>query len=235
MITKKTTDFNFDFLNGEVILIDKPEGWTSFKAVHKIRKAVEVRKVGHAGTLDPMATGLLIMCTGKKTKVISEYQNLPKTYEGIITLGKTSPSMDLETEATNEKSTKNITEEQIIEAKKSFTGKIKQTPPMFSAVKINGKRLYELARKGKEVKREPREIEIYIFEILKIELPEIWFKIECSRGTYIRVIANDLGEKLGCGGLLSKLRRTAIGDFSVADAFTPNEFKEMLAVSRENV
>jgi len=224
MITKTTNDNDFDFQTGEVLLIDKPQGWTSFKAVRKIRSAINVKKVGHAGTLDPMATGLLIICTGSKTKEISVYQDLPKVYEGIITLGKSSPSLDTETAVTEEKSFVHITEEMILTEKEQFTGRIKQIPPMYSALKVDGKPLYRLARQGKEVIREPREIEIYEFTILKIELPDIRFRIKCSRGTYIRSIANDLGNRLGSGGILSELRRTFIGEYSVKDALIPDEF-----------
>jgi tRNA pseudouridine55 synthase len=235
MITKKTIDNNFDFQAGEVLLIDKPKGWTSFKAVREIRTAVNVKKVGHAGTLDPMATGLLIICTGKKTKEISIFQDLPKVYEGIITLGKSSPSMDMETEVTEEKSLSDVTEKMVLEQKDNFIGRIKQIPPMYSALKVGGKTLYKLARKGKEIKREPREIEIYEFIVLKLVLPDLWFRIKCSRGTYIRSIADDLGKNLGCGGILSELRRIAIGDYRVEEAFLPDDFIRALKFSTENV
>ncbi len=228
MITKKIIDKEFDFQAGEVILIDKPKGWSSFKAVRVIRSAAKVKKVGHAGTLDPMATGLLIICTGKKTKTISEYQGMFKVYEGTITLGKSSPSMDTETEITEIKSLEGITEEKILEEKEKFTGRIKQVPPMFSALKVNGQPLYKMARQGKEIEREPREIEIYEFEIIKIDLPDILFRIKCSAGTYIRSIASELGNNLGCGGLLSRLRRTSIGRYEVENALLPDEFIERL-------
>ncbi|HEY6906412.1 MAG TPA: tRNA pseudouridine(55) synthase TruB [Ignavibacteriaceae bacterium] len=234
MITKKTLDNDFDFQAGEVILIDKPKGWSSFKAVRKIRSAAGVKKVGHAGTLDPMATGLLIICTGKKTKEISSFQDMPKVYEGVITLGKSSKSMDTETEVIEEKPVTNITEEMILTEKTRFTGRIKQIPPMYSALKVNGQTLYKLARKGRDVERQPREVEIYEFDILKIVLPEIHFRIKCSRGTYIRSIADDLGKKLGCGGILSQLRRTAIGDFKVEEAFLPDDFIGKIKFSGEN-
>lgn len=233
MITKTTIDYNFDFLSGEIILIDKPKGWSSFDVVHKIRNSVNVKKVGHAGTLDPMATGLLIVCTGKKTKEISAFQDTPKIYEGIITLGKTTPSMDTETDVTMEKSVDGITENEIFKAKEKFTGRIKQIPPMYSALKVKGKSLYKLARKGREIEREPRETEIYEFLISKIRLPDVWFKIKCSRGTYIRSIANDLGEYLGCGGVLSELRRTGIGQYSVENALNPQEFIQLMKSASE--
>ncbi len=234
MITKKTQPTpQIDFQTGQAILIDKPLGRTSFRVVHQIRKAVKVKKVGHAGTLDPGATGLLIICTGKMTKSISEFQNLTKTYSGIITLGKKSASMDLETEAVEIKPVENITEEKIIEARDKFLGKIKQTPPMYSALKVKGKRLYKYARKGETVEREPREINIYEFKINKIELPDVHFEIKCSKGTYIRVIANDFGEALGCGGLLGKLRREGIGEYDVNEALTVEEFIKKFAVENK--
>ena len=227
MITKKTNDLSrIDFREGEVILIDKPAGWSSFKVIRKIRNAIEVKKVGHAGTLDPMATGLLIVATGKKTKSINEYQALEKTYTGTITLGKTSPSMDLETEITSKKPFDHISKEDIYRVRDEFVGTIKQIPPMYSAVKYKGKSLYHLARKGKVVERLEREVTVYNFLITKINLPNIDFEITCSKGTYIRAIANDFGEKLGCGGLLSSLRRTKIGNYSVEDALTVDKFIE---------
>ena len=235
MITKRTTDFsNLDFQSGEALLVDKPAGWSSFKVVHKIRKAAGVRKVGHAGTLDPLATGLLILCTGKKTKEIEKYQAFEKTYTGIILLGKSSPSMDLETGTTRELPVEGISEEDIFRARNLFIGKIMQLPPMYSAVKYKGKSLYKLARKGKTVERELREVTVSKFEITKIALPEIHFEIVCSKGTYIRVIANDLGDKLGCGGVLSSLRRTRIGDYSVENALNVTEFVENLSVFKKN-
>lgn len=230
MITKATTDLSqIDFQSGEVLLIDKPIGWTSFKVVHVVRKLARVKKVGHAGTLDPRATGLLILCTGKKTKEITKYQETEKTYTGVITLGKSTASMDLETEVIEEKPVAGITEEIILGAKEEFTGEILQTPPMYSALKVGGKTLYNLARKGKTVKREPRKVTISKFEITKFDLPDISFEITCSKGTYIRVIADDLGRRLGCGGVLSSLRRTRIGDYSVNDALNIDEFEGIMA------
>ena len=229
MITKRTNDFSgIDFKEGEIILVDKPAGWTSFKVIRKIRNVIEVKKVGHAGTLDPMATGLLIIATGKKTKSIDEYQALAKTYTGTITLGKTSSSMDTETEIISERPFDHITEEEIYKVRDEFLGVIKQIPPMYSAIKHKGKSLYHLARKGIVVERFEREITIYDFLITNINLPNIDFEINCSKGTYIRVIANDFGEKLGCGGLLSSLRRTKIGDYSVDEALTIEEFHQKL-------
>ncbi|OGU70344.1 MAG: tRNA pseudouridine(55) synthase TruB [Ignavibacteria bacterium RBG_16_34_14] len=229
MITKRTDDLSgIDFRAGEIILVDKPAGWSSFKVIRKVRNAIGVKKVGHAGTLDPMATGLLIVATGKKTKSINEYQALEKTYTGTITLGKTSPSMDLETEITSEKSFDHISEEDIDKVRDEFIGRIKQIPPMYSAVKYKGKSLYHLARKGKVVERSEREVTVYDFIITKINLPDVDFEITCSKGTYIRAIADDFGKKLGCGGLLSSLRRTKIGSYSVEDTMRVDEFIEKL-------
>jgi tRNA pseudouridine55 synthase len=225
MITKQTKDLQtLDFLSGQVILIDKPVNWTSFNVVSRVRRLTKVKKVGHAGTLDPLATGLLIVCTGKKTKETSEYQAQRKKYTGIITLGKSSPSMDLATEITESVLPADLNEEKILSARNKFLGNIEQVPPMFSALKHKGKALYKLARAGKEVDRASRQVEIYSFDITRIDLPDIHFEISCSKGTYIRVIADDFGKELGCGGVLSLLRRTEIGDYKVNDAFNLDEF-----------
>jgi tRNA pseudouridine55 synthase len=224
MITKQTKDpQNLDFLAGQVILIDKPVNWTSFNVVSRIRRLTKVKKVGHAGTLDPLATGLLIVCTGKKTKEISEYQAQRKKYSGVITLGKSSPSMDLATEITETVLPDDLSEEKIFAVRNKFLGNVEQIPPMFSALKHNGKRLYKIAREGKEVERAPRQVEIFSFDIKKIELPDIHFEIACSKGTYIRVIADDFGKEFGCGGILSLLRRTEIGDYKVDNAYDLEE------------
>jgi tRNA pseudouridine55 synthase len=229
MITRKTSDFSSaDFKSGEVILMDKPFGWTSFKVVHIIRKITGAKKVGHAGTLDPLATGLLIVCTGKKTKEIIKYQEGEKTYTGIISLGKKTSSMDLETEVIEVKPFSGITNSDIERVKDSFLGEILQIPPMYSALKVKGKTLYNLARKGKIIKREPRKVQVSKFLIKNIKLPDIEFEITCSKGTYIRVIANDLGEKLGTVAVLSSLRRTNIGDYSVKNALKVEEFERIL-------
>lgn len=224
MITKQTKDLQtLDYLAGQVILIDKPVNWTSFNVVSRVRRLTKVKKVGHAGTLDPLATGLLIVCTGKKTKEISEYQAQRKKYTGIITLGKSSPSMDMATEITETILSDNLSEKKILSVRNKFLGNIEQVPPMFSALKHKGKALYKLARAGKEVERAPRQAKIFSFDIKKIELPDIHFEIACSKGTYIRVIADDFGKELGCGGILSLLRRTEIGDYKVDDAFDLEE------------
>jgi len=230
MIDNQTNDFApLDFLKGEVILIDKPAGWTSFKVVHKIRKAIQVKKVGHAGTLDPMATGLLILSTGKKTKELGQYQNLNKTYTGTILLGKTSASMDTETEFTDHPIPDSINEHLIFSVRDEFLGETEQVTPMYSAAKINGKKLYSLARKGMKVERKPRKIYVEKFEIMAINLPEIDFKICCSKGTYIRAIADDFGKKLGCGAVLIRLRRIKIGEFDVDNALQVDDFLEKVS------
>jgi len=209
---------------GGVLLIDKPYKWTSFYAISKVRKMIRA-KIGHAGTLDPLATGLLICCTGKFTKKISEYQQLPKEYTGIIHLGATTPTYDLESEPQDLKPFEHLTEEGIIAATKQFTGVIQQVPPIHSAIKKDGKRAYELARKGEEVVLNARTITISEFEITKVSLPEVHFRVACSTGTYIRSLANDFGVALGCGGYLQELRRTKIGHFDVADGLTPQQWK----------
>jgi len=217
-----------DFSEGEIILIDKPSGPTSFQVVSKIRKITGVKKVGHSGTLDPRASGLMIVCTGKKTKEMDRFINLNKTYSGIIRLGLTSPSMDLETECTELPLPEDLNEKKILETRDNFLGEIEQIPPMYSAVKVDGKKLYNLARKGKSIVREPRKIFIEKFEIEKIDLPDIHFIITCSKGTFIRVIADDFGKKLNCGGILVELRRTEIGEFQVDDAIRMDQLSSQI-------
>ena len=225
MVTNKTTDFSsLNFIAGETLLIDKPSGWTSFKVVHNIKRIINVKRVGHAGTLDPLATGLLIVLTGRNTKQMIKYQDLDKTYTGTILFGKISPSMDTETEMTSRKLPNDLSEDRIYKIRDMFLGELKQTPPMYSALKVNGNKLYHLARRGKLVKREPRKINISKFDITAINLPEVYFEITCSKGTYIRVVANDFGDKLGCGAVLSSLRRTKIGKYDVKDSLTVREF-----------
>lgn len=210
---------------GGVILIDKPYKWTSFDAVNKVKVAIRV-KIGHCGTLDPLATGLLICCTGEMTKSIQDYQRLPKEYTGIIHLGAVTESYDLESEPTDPKPYEHITEEQIMATAAQFTGDIMQVPPVHSAIKKDGKRSYDLARAGKEVVLDARPVTIGEFEITKISLPEVHFRVLCSTGTYIRSLANDFGQALGCGAYLQELRRTKIGNFDVKNASTPDEWKE---------
>jgi tRNA pseudouridine55 synthase len=211
---------------GKVLLIDKPLEWTSFDAVKKIRTALKIKKVGHAGTLDPLATGLLIICTGKFTKKINEYMGMPKTYTGSFTIGSTTPTFDLESAPENMVNYNHITTEQINKATQPFIGQILQYPPQFSAIKKDGKPLYLSARKGIEVAVEPRPIHIYSFNITAIQLPIIHFKVVCSTGTYIRSLANDFGKALGVGAHLSSLRRTHIGNFSVDDAYSISHIVE---------
>ena len=219
---------------GELLLIDKPLEWTSFQVVNKIRWALKRKfnikklKVGHAGTLDPLATGLLIICTGKMTKKISEFQDLDKTYIGTITLGATTPSFDLETPINKKFPLKHLNKEKIIEAKKNFIGTINQYPPIFSAIKKKGKRLYEFARIGKKIEIQSRKVVIYSFEFSKINLPDLNFKLKCSKGTYIRSLANDFGKSVDSGGYLSSLRRTAVGSFKIKNSIQLQEFIEKL-------
>jgi tRNA pseudouridine55 synthase len=220
------------FEEGRVLLIDKPLDWTSFDVIRKIRNTIRIKKVGHAGTLDPLATGLLIVCTGKFTKRINEYMAQEKEYTGTITLGATTPTYDLESEPQDFKSVDGITEEMIREKTAQFTGEIQQVPPIHSAIKQKGKPVYLLARKGVDVILEPRTLTIYAFEITKIEMPVVSFKVVCSTGTYIRSLANDFGAALGCGGYLSSLRRTRIGEFSADDAMSVDEFVDQVVGGR---
>ena len=206
------------FLEGKVLLLDKPIGWTSFNMVQKVRHLTKVTKVGHAGTLDPLATGLLIICTGKFTKQINTYMGMTKEYTGTMVIGATTPTYDLESEPENFQGIDHITEEQINSATQQFIGNILQMPPQHSAIKKDGKRLYESARQGIEVKVDPRPITIESFEITKINLPNIDFKVVCSTGTYIRSLVKDFGDALGVGAYMSALRRTKIGHFLVEDA-----------------
>jgi len=213
------------FAEGKVLLIDKPFEWTSYDVIRKLRKIINLKKIGHAGTLDPLATGLLIVCTGKFTKKINEYMAQEKEYTGTISLGAVTPTYDFESEPQDFKSLDGITEETVKETTKQFTGEILQTPPIHSAIKQNGKPVYLLARKGIDVILEPRRITIKEFEITNVDLPVISFKVVCSTGTYIRSLAKEFGAALGCGGYLSKLRRTRIGKFKVEDAMTMKEFE----------
>ncbi|WP_299120574.1 tRNA pseudouridine(55) synthase TruB [uncultured Winogradskyella sp.] len=223
-----------DFKTGQVLLIDKPLHWTSFQAVNKLRWAIRQAfsikkiKVGHAGTLDPLATGLLVICTGKMTKQINIFQGQEKEYTGTFTLGSTTPSFDLETEVDQSYPTEHISEDLIHKTTNQFIGKIEQFPPVFSAIKKEGKRLYEFARAGEEVEIKPRQVEITEFEIIQIKNLELNFRVVCSKGTYIRSLAHDFGKALNSGAHLSKLRRTRIGDFKVENALTPEAFIESL-------
>jgi tRNA pseudouridine55 synthase len=223
-----------DYKNGQVLLIDKPLEWTSFQVVNKLRWHIKQRfgikkiKVGHAGTLDPLATGLLIICTGKQTKEIHTYQGQVKEYTGTFTIGATTPSYDLETAVDKTFPTEHITEEILQQTTQQFIGDIQQKPPIFSAIKKEGKRLYELARKGETTEIKARTVTITEFEITKVNLPEVTFRVVCSKGTYIRSLAFDFGKALGSGAHLSALRRTKIGNFSVEKASSIDHFIENL-------
>ena len=241
----------YNFEEGEVILIDKPIDWTSFDSVNFIRALIKrfygIRKlkVGHAGTLDPLATGLLVLCTGRMTKQIEEYQAKIKTYTGTILLGQTTPTFDLESDSDAFFPTEDITSEQIDEARKKFIGDIKQYPPKYSAIKIKGKRAFDYARSDEEIELKARDIHIEDFKLSMERFPELDFEVTCSKGTYIRSLANDFGKELNNGACLKSLRRTRIGDFKVEDAWqledlkqhiidTGDEFKAMKAAEAEN-
>ena len=218
MMTKNTYE------EGRVLLINKPLHWTSFDVVRKIRNTIKIKKVGHAGTLDPLATGLLIVCTGRFTKKINEYMAQEKEYTGTFTLGAVTPTFDLESEPGNFQPVDKISEGMIYETAKKFTGEIMQFPPAHSAIKQKGKPVYLLARKGVEVILEPRKIVIHNFEITHIKMPLVSFKVICTTGTYIRSLAHDFGQALGCGAYLSSLCRTRIGNFVLEEALSIEEF-----------
>lgn len=214
---------------GEIILLNKPLTWTSFDAVNKIKKSCKIKKIGHAGTLDPLATGLLILCTGKKTKEIDSYQGAEKEYVGKLVLGKTTPSIDLETAFDVEYPVDHITHETLLEAVKQLTGTIEQYPPIYSAVKMGGERLYKKARRGETVEIKPRTVTVSEFEVDNTHFPEVSFKIVCSKGTYIRSLVRDVGMLLNSGAYMSELCRTRIGNFWLKDA---NEIEEYVARKR---
>ena len=231
---------NQDYLDGQVLLIDKPLHWSSFQAVNKLKYILKRNfdlpkkfKIGHAGTLDPLATGLLIICTGKFTKTITEIQSQVKEYTGTISVGATTPSYDLETEIDFTFPTSHINNDLIFETTKQFLGEIDQKPPVFSAIKKDGVRLYEHARAGVEVEIASRKTTIYEFEITRIELPEIDFRVTCSKGTYIRSLAFDFGKALQSGGHLTQLRRTKIGDFDVKNGISPEDFQKVIEKSSQ--
>ena len=209
----------FNFEEGEVLLFDKPLNWTSFDVVNKVRRTIRTKKVGHAGTLDPLATGLLILCTGKKTKTIDQIQASEKEYLVTVVLGKTTPSYDLETPFDSETDISHLDETSVREAVMTFVGELDQIPPMFSAIKVDGKKLYELARKGKEIEVKARRITIYSISVQSISLPNVDILVKCSKGTYIRSLARDIGEKLGVGAHLGSLKRTKIGAYAVEQAY----------------
>jgi tRNA pseudouridine55 synthase len=208
---------------GRVLLVNKPLDWTSFDVVNKLRYKLKIKKIGHAGTLDPLATGLLIICTGKLTKKIDEYQAQEKEYTGHFVIGQTTPSHDLETEVSLSVDISSLAEEQVYTAAKKLTGTLQQIPPLHSAIKIDGKRAYKLARKGADIELKPREVTVSEFEITSIEKPKIGFRIVCSKGTYIRSLARDFGNELGVGAYLASLCRTRIGNFKLEEAKTLEE------------
>lgn len=224
----------YDFLKGATLLVDKPQGWTSFDVVNKIRYKLKHRlkvkkiKVGHAGTLDPMATGLLIICTGKFTKKLGEFQGLPKEYTGTLRLGATTPSYDAESEIEETFPINHITPALLEQARQQFLGDIEQVPPIFSAIKVDGQPLYKKARKGEKVEVEPRPVTIYELGLTRIALAEIDFRVQCSKGTYIRSLAHDFGKALRSGAYLTALRRTRIGDFRIEDAWELEDLVEYL-------
>lgn len=213
-----------DYSEGKLLLIDKPREWTSFDVVNKLRYTLRIKKIGHAGTLDPLATGLLIIGVGKFTKKLNELQGLDKEYDGVFEIGKSTPSFDLETDFDQENDISELSEDQIHAAVAQLTGFQNQIPPQYSAIRVNGERAYKHARKNEAVKLEPRPVVIYEFEVLEIIGSEIHFRIKCSKGTYIRSIARDLGELLGVGAYLKVLRRTSIGDYKLTDATSLEEF-----------
>ena len=228
------------FLEGSIILLKKPLKWTSFQVVNKIRWLIKNHfnikkiKVGHAGTLDPLAEGLLIICTGQLTKRITEFQNLNKSYTGVFHIGATRPSFDLETDIDSSSCIKHLKVKDILKTKDQFIGNIQQTPPIFSAVKIKGKKLYQYARAGEKINPKKRNISVFKFNILKIDLPKVFFEIECSKGTYIRSIANDFGKQLKVGAYLENLTRTNVGSYCLEKAISIDDFQKKLEASLKN-
>ncbi len=217
---------------GEILLVDKPAGWTSFDVVNKLRRAYGGLKMGHAGTLDPLATGLLIVCTGRMRKSIEQFMMLDKEYDAVMRLGIRTPSYDMATDVSEERSVEGITETRVVEVLASYVGPSLQTPPMWSAVKVGGTRLYKLARKGVEIERAPRPVEIHAIRPGRIAIPEVPFTVVCSKGTYVRTLVSDVGETLGCGATLTSLRRTRIGPYRIADAGTIEHFVQQAEAMR---
>ncbi|MCB0631492.1 MAG: tRNA pseudouridine(55) synthase TruB [Saprospiraceae bacterium] len=231
---------DYDFLAGATLLVDKPKHWTSFDVVNKIRYMLRKRlgvkkiKVGHAGTLDPMATGLLIICTGKATKTLNQLQGLPKIYSGTMHFGGCTPSYDAETEVEERFPTDHITPELLEEVRQQFLGDIEQIPPMFSAIKVDGQPLYKKARQGKKLEIEARKVHIFSFELTRIALPDVDFVVHCSKGTYIRSLAHDMGKAAGSGAYLTALRRTSIGPYSIEAAWDLGELIEALRIENRS-
>lgn len=230
---KKTSKKEFDFQAGEVLLFDKPLRWTSFDVVGKVRNTIKVKKVGHAGTLDPLATGLLIVCTGKMTKQIEGIQGAEKEYVGQMVLGQTTPSCDLETEVSEAVDISHLTEADLMALLPRFTGTVMQVPPAHSAIKVNGKRAYESARKGQEIELQARPVEIRELELTRIELPVVEFRMSCSKGTYVRSFVRDFGDALGVGAYMSALCRTRIGEYRLQDAYSLPEFIDLMRQDEE--
>lgn len=218
------SDAVIKYENGLMLLIDKPKDYSSAKIVNIVKKRLNVRKAGHSGTLDPNASGLMIICTDKMTKTLNNLLTYSKVYEGIMVLGKSTSSFDAETEVVKEESIEHLNEKQIRDEAKNFEGEIEQLPPMYSAVKFKGKPLYKYARKNQEIERHPRNVFIKSFEINDIKLPEVSFRVECSKGTYIRSLVNDFGNKLGAGAYLKELRRLKIGEYDVKDSIKLDNF-----------
>ena len=224
---------NSKYLEGQVLQIDKPFEWTSFDVVKKLRYALRIKKIGHAGTLDPLATGLLLIGTGKATKRLQELQGLDKSYDAIIEIGKTTPSYDLETSFDSEASWDHINAEEVLDAVRKFKGAIEQYPPAHSALKIDGERAYKKARRNEKVDLKVRKVIIHEFLITKIDLPEIHFQVKCSKGTYIRSLAHDVGQEFGVGAYLKALRRTSIGDFHIDQALSLDGFLKTLGKDKD--
>ncbi len=235
MIETASTKEVLDFHEGEILFIDKPVGWTSFDVVSRVRSMFRVKKVGHAGTLDPNATGLLIICTGKKTKIIDEFSGMDKEYIATMELGARTASFDAETEVIEHREYAHITNGEIEAALNGFMGVQQQLAPMYSAVKHLGKPLYKYARKGREIERKPREVTVSEMEIVSVALPIVVFRIVCSKGTYIRSIADECGTRLGCGAYLKELRRTRIGEHHVRDAMTVEQLHTLEAKITKSV
>jgi len=227
-------DGTFDFDAGEILLVDKPKGWSSFDVVKKLRSLFRVKKIGHAGTLDPMASGLMIVVTGRKTKEMEKFKGLEKEYEGVMEIGARTKSFDTETEVYERQSVEEVTEEKVRELFKEFTGEIEQIPPIYSAVKVQGRRLYKYARKGKTVDLPRRKVSISKFEPLDIRLPksdadspEVSFRLVCSKGTYVRALVEEFGQRLGCGAYLKSLVRTVVGNYRLSEALTIEEYENL--------
>lgn len=217
----------YDFEGGEILLVEKPKGWSSFDVVKKLRSLFRIKKIGHAGTLDPMASGLLIICTGRKTKEMEKFKSLEKEYEAVMEIGARTKSFDTETEVGERHSLDGLTEADVRTLFGEFVGDIVQVPPMYSAVKVHGRRLYKYARKGKSIDPPRRRVKILEFEPTNIELPEVAFRLLCSKGTYVRTLVDDFGQRLGCGAYLKSLVRTRIGGYRLEDALSIKKYEEI--------